>query len=242
MFTRLDEKGGNIYAPLLVCPVQQVSGAGMSEAYIDDIAGYVFESNAAGGLHPFTDDICLGAPEPTTPREPAPQSTAGDRPMQAQPPGQQACVCYCQARPKCIPPVFIPCCLSPGAVLASRELQMKEIFRDSLLCINGAPPKTQTMRVWCKARASTHYQAYALGQWVRVWRGQGNSSTIGWLRYTYWNTVMVCDISGLDCIREGCPTWTPQHFLRTFFPQCQPTDTLIRVRFEFRACRARVHS
>ena len=66
MFTRLDEKGGNIYAPLLVCPVQQVSGAGMSEAYIDDITGYVFESNAAGGLHPFTDDICLGAPEPTT--------------------------------------------------------------------------------------------------------------------------------------------------------------------------------
>ena len=222
--------------------MQQVPGAAMSEAYIDDINGYVFASHFSAGLHPSTDNTCLGAPGPTTPPGPAPPSTSWDRPMQAESADHQACICYCQARPKCLPPVFIPCCLPAGAVLASREIQMKEIFRDNLLCINGAPPKTQTMRVWCKARASTHYQAYALGQWVRVWRGQGNSSTIGWLRYTYWNTVMVCDISGLDCIREGCPTWTPQHFLRTFFPQCQPTDTLIRVRFEFRACRARVHS
>ena len=144
--------------------------------------------------------------------------------------------CYCQAQPFHVPRRFTPCCLPRGVVLASREIQMLEVFRENLLGTSGSPPKTQTMRKWCSARAHEHYQSYILGKWVRVWRGQGHNSTIGWLLYTSWDRLMVKNITKEDCVREGRPQLTPKKFVKKFFPELPPTFQLYRVCFMFRKC------
>ena len=125
-----------------------------------------------------------------------------------------------------------------GAILALREIQMHTSFRDNLLGINGAYPKTQTMRVWCKRIADQHQASYISGSWVRVWRSIGHKSTIGWLRYTSWDTVELGDITQEDCVREGRPFMTPDQFVLWFFPGLAPMTELVRLQFEFRACKA----
>ena len=148
----------------------------------------------------------------------------------------QVITCYCQAPPCDVPYNFTPCCLQPGVVLASREIQMADVFRDNLLGINGAPPKTQTMRDWCPARAGEHHRSFTLGRWVRVWRGQGHRDTIGWLLLKTWDILKVVDITKADCVREGRPELTSEKFVGLFFPELGPTDELYRVTFVFRAC------
>ena len=114
--------------------------------------------------------------------------------------------------------VFTPCCVPAGAGLAMREIQMESCFRDNLLGTNGACPKTQTIRAWCTKREAEHYTSYISGLWVRVWRGVGHRSTIGWLRFTSWDKVPVGRISQEDCVREGRPLMTPMQFVLRFFP------------------------
>ena len=110
---------------------------------------------------------------------------------------QQVYACHCQACPTNVPRCFTPCCLSPGVVLASREIQMKEDFRANLLGTDGAPPKTQTMRKWCPERKTEHRDSFLGGKWVRVWRGQGHKSTIGWLLIVSWDKLWI--LITLDC-------------------------------------------
>ena len=148
----------------------------------------------------------------------------------------EVCVCYCQAMPWHTPSSYTPCCLPNDAILASREIQMKVEFRDNLLGSNGAPPKTQTMRDWCEARATEHHCSYTQGKWVRVWRGQGHKTTIGWLLFTDWDTVEVGKITRYDCVREGRPGLSPQQFRDTFFHGLGSSYKLIRVQFVFRVC------
>jgi hypothetical protein len=150
----------------------------------------------------------------------------------------QVSSCYCQADPSHIPCDFTPCCLPTGVVLASREIQMKEVFKDNLLDVNGAPPKTQTLRDWCPARAAEHYRSYTSGHWIRVWRGQGHKNTIGWILLKSWDILRVGEINKEDCVREGRPNLTSKQFVDLFFPGLGPTDELYRVRFVFRVCRA----
>jgi hypothetical protein len=147
-------------------------------------------------------------------------------------------VCYCQAMSCHIPPCYTPCSLPDDAILASHEIQMEVGFRDNLLGSNGAAPKTQTMRKWCEARATEHHCSYTKGKWVKVWRGQGHSTTIGWLLFTFWDTVEVGKITWYDCVREGRPGLTPQQFRDTFFPGLESSCKLIRVKFVFRVCNS----
>ena len=146
--------------------------------------------------------------------------------------------CYCQSPPCCVPSDFTPCCLPPGVGLATREIQMDEVFRDNLLGINGAPPKTQTLRDWSPGRVAEHYHSYVHGKWIRVWRGQGHISTIGWLLLISWDTVTVCNIDKTDCVREGFPLLSSKEFVNMFFPNLNRTHQLHRLQFVFRACRA----
>ena len=148
----------------------------------------------------------------------------------------QVNTCYCQAPPCYIPYNFTPCCLPSGVVLATREIQMAEVFKNNLLGINDAPPKTQTMRDWCPARATEYHRSYTLGLWIRVWRGQGHKTTIGWLLLKTWDKLKVGSITNADCVREGRPNTTPEQFSELFFPTLGPTDELYRVTFVFRAC------
>jgi len=155
-------------------------------------------------------------------------------------PEEEVRVCYCQAAPKRLPRKFTPCCLPSSAVLAAREIQMKDTFKDNLMGSNGSPLKTQTLREWCPARAREHQQSFVHGKWVRVWVGQGHASTIGWLRITKWDTIEVGGITTEDCVREGRPQWTPTRFKREFFPKNLSSDKLIRLQFYFRGCKRHV--
>ena len=152
-------------------------------------------------------------------------------------PGQEEVrLCFCQSIPCHMPSNYTPCNLPEGAVLARREIQMLGVFKDSLLGLNGAPPKTQTIRNWCANRADEHQNAYIEGKWVRVWRGQGHKSTIGWLKVTSWTTMMIGHLTQGDCVREGCPHLTTEQFTETFFPKLTPLSEVIRIQFEFRVC------
>ena len=107
-------------------------------------------------------------------------------------------------------------------------------FRGNLLRTKGEPPKTQTIRNWSQGRLEEHEKSYREGRWIRVWRGQGNKATIGWLLITSMDEIKVIDKG--DCIREGRPLWEPAEFKRLYFPDVY--KRLTRVQFLFRACRA----
>ena len=148
------------------------------------------------------------------------------------------CTCYCQAPPQHVPKNYTPCCLPLGARISSREIQMFPEFRDNLLRKNREPAKTQTLRTWGKHRARAHKQSFWDGKWIRVWRGQGHKDTIGWLLITFWDEIKVGTLDHGDCVREGRPTWDVEKFRQKY---CKGLDTdyeLVRIRFEFRACRA----
>jgi len=144
--------------------------------------------------------------------------------------------CHCQATPRDIPLHHTPPCLPRGAVLAAREIQMLPEFRSNLLGTGGAPPKTQTMRVWGTQRRAEHYASFKHGRWIRVWRGQGHKDTIGWLLITHWDTVLINGITCRDCVREGRPQWRLAEFKNTYFNGLAPNTPLTRVRFVFAAC------
>ena len=137
-----------------------------------------------------------------------------------------------------MPRNYIPCCLPTGSLLATRAIQMFEEFRGNLLRAKGEPAKTQTIRGWKTARAKAHKQSFLEGKWIRVWRGQGNKDTIGWLRINVWDTVKVGSIDQGDCVWEGRPSWGPDRLRTGYFKGYTPEHVLIRVGFEFRACHA----
>jgi hypothetical protein len=145
--------------------------------------------------------------------------------------------CHCQAPPNAMPAHYTPPCLPWGVSLAKREIQMFPEFRDNLLGIRGAPQKTQTLRIWGTQRSATHYTSYMQGKWIRVWRGQGHMSTIGWMLITNWDEILVRCISPSDCAREGRPRWLPSEFVQAYFPELTPNTTLTRVQFLFRPCQ-----
>ena len=116
--------------------------------------------------------------------------------------------CYCQASPITMPRNYIPCCLPTGLLLATKAIQIFEEFRGNLLRAKGEPAKTQTIRGWKTARAKENKQSFLEGKWIRVWRGQGNKDTIGWLRINVWDTVKLGSIDQGDCVREDRPSWT----------------------------------
>lgn len=120
--------------------------------------------------------------------------------------------------------------------LAKREIQMLEVFRKNLLQLHGSPPKTQTLRDWGLQRQLEHFRSFKKGMWIRVWRGQGHSSTIGWLRIVSWDKIRIRDITQADCIREGRPSLTPFEFIEDFFPKYDDLFILTRIQFVFRAC------
>jgi hypothetical protein len=146
--------------------------------------------------------------------------------------------CFCQAPPKNVPQHYTPCCLPLGAPLSCREIQMFPEFRANLLRGKGEPPKTQTLRRWGQARARAHKKSFQDGTWIRVWRGQGHISTIGWLQITGWDEIKVCDIDHGDCVREGRPSWEPEHFRQKYCKGMAYNSKLLRIRFTFRACHA----
>jgi hypothetical protein len=150
----------------------------------------------------------------------------------------EVCSCLCQEPPSALPPHFTPCCLPCGVTLAKREIQMFPEFRDNLLGKKGTPRKTQTMRVWGKLRMREHYQNFVHNKWIRVWRGQGNKDTIGWMLITDWDEVKVADITKGDCAREGVPTCTPSMFKKKYLKGLAPMDKLTRLQFTFRGCGA----
>jgi hypothetical protein len=146
--------------------------------------------------------------------------------------------CYCQAPPSMLPLRYTPCCLSLGVLLATREIQMFPEFRNNLLLVGNAPAKTQTCRVWGAHRARQHKESFTEGKWIRVWRGQGHKDTIGWLLITHWDEVKVGDIDKGDCVREGRPEWEPAHFKKKYLRGMDDAATVIRIKFDFRPCRA----
>ena len=144
-------------------------------------------------------------------------------------------LCLCRMKPP-LPVAFQPCCLPSGIMFSQREIQMKHDWLDNL--IGTEPPKTQTLRVWKRARAAEHLHSYLSGKWVRVWRGQGHSSTIGWLLITGWDVVRLGDMTNEDCCREGRPGMLPSQFLRQYLLTSKTTvDTRVyRLQFTFKAC------
>jgi hypothetical protein len=149
-------------------------------------------------------------------------------------------ICSCQAPPENLPPGYTPRCLPQGVRVSSREIQMYACFKDNLLQTRQAPAKTQTCRAWCVKRACEHKRAFLEGKWIRVWRGQGHKSTIGWMLITVWDEVMVGDLDKGDCAREGRPGWEPKKLKDTFFKSLKPDDVMTRIRFTFQPCRVYV--
>jgi hypothetical protein len=149
---------------------------------------------------------------------------------------EQVLACHCQSIPSKIPHHYIPPCLPYGAVFATREIQMRAEFKQNLLCLADAHLKTQTMRAWGPPRRAEHYEAYIQRRWIRVWRGQGNVATIGWLLITHWDMVQLEEITRQDCRLEGRPTWTPRAFADTYFKGLPHDTQLVRIRFIFRTC------
>jgi hypothetical protein len=149
---------------------------------------------------------------------------------------QQVHTCHCQHS---IPPQHhAPACLPVGAILATREIQMFPEFRANLLCTGGAPPKTQTLRIWGRQRTAEHHMSYTHNRWIRVWRGQGHKATIGWLLITHWDTLRVDAITHMDCVREGVPHLSTVAFRRKYFNGLAASTRLLRVQFLFRPCLA----
>jgi hypothetical protein len=146
--------------------------------------------------------------------------------------------CYCQEPPSALPPHYTPCCLPFAVSLSKREIQMFPEFGDSLLGKVGTSPKTQTLRMWGERRTKEHYRAFVERKWIRVWRGQGNAHTIGWLLITDWDVVQVKDINAADCVREGLPKLSPEAFTKKYLRGLTPTTNLTRLRFRFRPCHA----
>jgi hypothetical protein len=52
--------------------------------------------------------------------------------------------------------------------------------------------------------------------WVRVWRGQGHDTTIGWALYTGFRTMRLGSLDQDGCSREGRPGMTPSVFLEHY--------------------------
>ena len=146
--------------------------------------------------------------------------------------------CFCQANPQNIPQNFTPCCLPRGSLLSKREIQMFPEFKGNLLQTMGEPAKTQTIRNWGMQRLRAHKLSFLAGEWIRVWRGQGHKDTIGWLLITSWENVMVSEIDHDDCVREGLPEWKPEEFRKKYCKGLAPNHKLVRIRFNFRSCRA----
>ena len=143
--------------------------------------------------------------------------------------------CSCQMKPP-LPINFRPCVLSDDSIWSRREIQMKADWLENLVGVQ--PQKTQTLRVWKRARAAEHLRSYLSGQWVRVWRGQGNNCTIGWLLITGWDVIRLGDMNEEDCCREGRPGMHPSEFLRQYLLTTSTTvDSLVyRLQFTFVAC------
>lgn len=181
------------------------------------------------------DDFSFGVPVSSLP--PLPDTDAEDD--EEHDAEDEVCTrtCYCQASPKDMPRNYTPCCLPLGVLLARREIQMFPEFKGNLLRMKGEPAKTQTFRRWGVERARAHKLSYSDGKWIRVWRGQGHKDTIGWLLITFWDEVKVHAITKGDCVREGRPTWEPEMFREKYCKGLSPKSTLIRVKFDFRACR-----
>ena len=151
--------------------------------------------------------------------------------------GDKVRVCYCREAPDDLPIHFTPCCLPVGTCLSTREIQMFPEFRDNLLGTRGAPPKTQTIRVWGQARMAAHHQSFTSGKWIRVWRGQGHKDTIGWLLIKRWDVVKVRNISKSDCVREGRPNWSPTKFKSVYLGGLTPNTNVTRIQFDFHRCK-----
>ena len=145
--------------------------------------------------------------------------------------------CTCQKPPAALPLAFVPCCLPPGSKIAKREIQMCEDFRRNLLSSStGAPPKTQTIRLWGLARRKEHWASYREGRWIRVWRGQGHKSTIGWMKISHWDDIQLGQLDDGDCVREGLPGMPVAVFKRIYFGGANATTRCVRLQFAFEPC------
>jgi hypothetical protein len=141
----------------------------------------------------------------------------------------------CQS-PAPLPTSFHPHCLPRGCMIATREIQFRSEFMPNLMRRRGHPIKTQTCRVWSGKRQLEHYRNYKSHRWVRVWCGQGNVATIGWMQIVSWQRVLLRTLTKDDCNREGRPNMSVNTFLNTYFKGHSLSCHVLRLRFVFVPC------
>ena len=123
--------------------------------------------------------------------------------------------------------VFSPPCLSHARPYSRIVLLMSKAFEENL--IGTGPKKTQTLRIWKTSYAVQHKKAFESGCWVRVWRGQGHHTTIGWAKYTSFRQVRLGDLDKQGCKREGRPFLSPELFLKKYLLRGEIPEKKARV-------------
>ena len=109
----------------------------------------------------------------------------------------------------CVPRHIVP-------QLNGWPLLMQGFFRPHFT--GGAPPKTQTYRLWGKSSWRARYMLLAQkrGGALRVMCGQGNHATVGWATIDVMEWVCLQSCTAADCAREGFPGADPRNFLRQY--------------------------
>ena len=103
-------------------------------------------------------------------------------------------------------------CLSGCSFSESYALMMEKCFVSSLY--SGA--KCQTRRLFKQSRTDKHMESYNIKQLVRVWRGQSDVDTIGWVMYSSLYYQKVRDMSRDDFAHEGLPDCTIDTFIADY--------------------------
>ena len=104
------------------------------------------------------------------------------------------------------------------------------------------------MRCWALEQHNAFVKAALAGELVRVWRGQGHESTIGFVELLHVGRMSVDDMTASDVALEGWPCLSVDEFYHRFFvkpcgapwtkkhklnPPPHRTDQLTHVVFRF---------
>jgi hypothetical protein len=94
-----------------------------------------------------------------------------------------------------------------------------------------------TRRCWTDSFAQHHRSAFANGKYVRVWRGQGHSFTIGWVKYTAMYRQRLCEMPSSDLVKEGCGHLSLVEFRTRYFIDFPPDTECWVLEFLYFPCK-----
>ena len=77
--------------------------------------------------------------------------------------------------------------------------------------------KIMTQRRWHANTENRFIAAWKANALVRVWGGQGHSTTLGWMSLIFVGRRRIRDMTSVDCFLEGCGGMSQNDFYTTYF-------------------------